>query len=159
MKIISHRGNISGADCENDPLGVLEALRRFEAEIDLWSIEGKLFLGHDFPQYPIDEQFVFNEKLWIHCKNLEAVEVLSGCGTKAHYFFHDRDLMTLTSQNIPWCNYGVYVKGGITVEGPPHAHIKKDILGICTDFPNEWLCSNEKGNIKRYTEEILEGVK
>ena len=143
MILISHRGNLNGADCENNPDGVLKALKEYEVEVDLWNINNKLFLGHDSPKYPIEKEFLFNEKLWIHCKNLEAVEFLLNNDIKTNYFFHDKDLMTLTNKGIPWCNYGVYISGGITVEKHPK-EIKIDILGVCTDYPHQWKNINKE---------------
>ena len=52
MKIISHRGNLTGPqpDKENTPEYVSRALDEgFDCEIDLWLINKDLYTGHDKP--------------------------------------------------------------------------------------------------------------
>ena len=79
MIYISHRGNINGKieEYENYPKYIDNAIDLgYDVEIDVWMVEGVLLLGHDEPQYGITQQWL-NErvhKLWIHCKNIEAVE-------------------------------------------------------------------------------------
>jgi len=61
MILISHRGNISGPNqsLENHPDYILTALKGgFDVEIDFWCLKKKLFLGHDYPQYPIKKNFL-----------------------------------------------------------------------------------------------------
>lgn len=138
FKIISHRGCLSGPDNkdENAPWQIREALNiGFDVEIDLWYNNNKLSLGHDSPTYDIAEDFL-TDKMWIHCKNYEAVEYMRN--KNINWFWHDLDKMTLTSQGFIWCFPDVYVAGGITVDlGTPHI-INKNILGVCTDYPIEW---------------------
>jgi hypothetical protein len=77
IKLISHRGNINGPNkkLENSPNYIREALDHgFDVEIDVWVLDGKYFLGHNAPQYPVLEEFLQNEKLWCHAKNLAALE-------------------------------------------------------------------------------------
>lgn len=107
----------------------------FEVEIDLWYTDNKLSLGHDSPTYTITEDFL-TDKMWIHCKNYEAVEYMSG--TNLNWFWHDLDKMTLTSQGKIWCFPDVYIDGGITVQLGKPRRINKNILGVCTDYPLEW---------------------
>jgi hypothetical protein len=60
MKLIAHRGLTDGPnkDLENNPKQILLAIdQSFDCEIDLWSIDSKLYLGHDLPVYPIDASF------------------------------------------------------------------------------------------------------
>jgi len=133
MIIISHRGNLNGRDSrlENNPDHVAEMSRIHQVEVDLWRINGELFLGHDGPQYQIDSDF-FNANLWVHCKNIEAAQYASGVGI--NWFWHETDKMTLTSKGHIWCFPNVYLKNGITVM---HHYAKDlpDIKGICTDYP------------------------
>jgi hypothetical protein len=136
MKIISHRGNIDGPDPsnENNPKQILKAIKNgFDVEIDVWFIKSKgYFLGHDKPVYPIDKKFLINKKLWCHAKNFKALEKMQK--DKLHYFWHEKDKITLTSLGILWCYPGTYTKSGITVmlsaEKP-----KQKIYGVCTDYP------------------------
>ena len=80
MILISHRGNLNGASAyENHPEYIQEALNQgFDVEIDVWWIDDTGFwLGHDKPQYLVDEYYLENPKLWCHAKNLEALLNLS----------------------------------------------------------------------------------
>jgi hypothetical protein len=79
MKIISHRGNICGpvSNKENRPSYIDCAIGNgYDVEIDIRSINGELWLGHDEPQYKIDHNWINKRRhyLWIHCKNLEAAK-------------------------------------------------------------------------------------
>lgn len=113
MKFISHRGNISGknTDEENRPSAILNAISLgYDCEIDLWLENNKLYLGHDYPEYLIREDFLkeFKDFLWIHCKNLEA---FLWCARLTHkkcfnYFWHETDKITLTSFAIIWAYPG-----------------------------------------------------
>ena len=58
MILISHRGNIDGVKPtkENSPEYILEAISLgYDVEIDVWKVDGKWFLGHDEPEYAIQE--------------------------------------------------------------------------------------------------------
>ena len=81
MKLIAHRGNINGVNKikENEPEYILEAIKlKYDCEIDVRLIDNILYLGHDLPSYQIDINFLLNNstKLWIHCKNYEALGYL-----------------------------------------------------------------------------------
>lgn len=134
MKIISHRGNLNGpGESENTPLQIYKALDRgFGCEIDLW-VTDKLMLGHDSPQYEVDSKFLETPDLWIHAKNLDALEYLQK--TKLNYFWHDKDDATITSHGIIWCYPGVYTPSGITVIVGDNAKINNKCYGVCTDYP------------------------
>ena len=138
MKIISHRGNLLGpCEKENHPIQVLEALRQgFDCEIDIRIKDKKFFLGHDNPQYEIDTEFIQQPGLWIHAKNLEALNELYS--TRLNYFWHDSDSATITSHGYIWCYPGNYLENGITVIKERNEIITEKILGICTDFPIDY---------------------
>ena len=140
MKIVSHRANLNGiCDAENHPQQIIEALEYFSVEIDVWSIDEKWFLGHDEPTYEVNKNF-FNKDMYLHCKNLQAVEELKK--TDLNWFWHEGDKITLTSRGNIWCYPKVYVDGGITVMfGKPTIEevscLPKNIAGLCTDWPVE----------------------
>lgn len=103
MKLIAHRGLYEGPDksLENRPEQILDALDLgFDAEIDLWKIDNKFYLGHDIPQFPITEHFLELPELWIHAKNLEALHWLSKTDLK--YFWHQNDERVITSNGFIW---------------------------------------------------------
>ena len=79
--LISHRGNTNGSDIdkENSPTTIAQTINNgFDCEVDLRVVENKLFLGHDLPQFQIELSFLneFKDKLWIHCKNFEALNYM-----------------------------------------------------------------------------------
>jgi len=104
MILIAHRGLYNGPDTnlENKPEQILKSLELgYDCEIDLWSVDSKLFLGHNEPQYEISNKFIFNNVgLWIHAKNLEALQWLSE--TPYKYFWHENDSFALTSNHYIW---------------------------------------------------------
>ena len=97
MLLISHRGNIDGKqpNRENHPDYIEEALnRRFDVEVDVWYIDETLWLGHDEPQYEVNFKWFFDRahQLWIHCKNVEAVQYFLSNDSQAqifNFFWHE----------------------------------------------------------------------
>ena len=138
MKLISHRGNLIGAKTclENHPDSIKHALEKgFDCEIDVWKKQNKFYLGHDFAQYQIDREFLLQDKLWIHCKNLQALVDLK---SEANVFFHNIDSYTLTSKGYVWAYPGseviedcVRVQFGVQ-------DIPENIYGICSDCVEEY---------------------
>lgn len=103
MILIAHRGNTSGPNLtlENNPEYVNSALELgFGAEIDVWLIDGSIFLGHDKPRFLISIDYLKNDMLLCHAKNKEAFEVMLAC-SDIHTFWHQEDEYTLSSKRIP----------------------------------------------------------
>ncbi len=74
MIYIAHRGNTNGRfeSYENEPTYIDLAIKKgFDVEIDVWFIDGILYLGHDEAQYGSDFRWFRDRlsKIWIHCKN------------------------------------------------------------------------------------------
>ena len=142
MKLISHRGNLSGSqpDRENSPQYIQEALNLgLDVETDVWFIKNQFFLGHDEPQYEINLDYLKNQKLWCHAKNSDALRLM--LDNKIHCFWHEKDKFTLTSKGIPWCYPKNYIKDGVVVlEGVSNPREFNDfyyhnkLYGICSDF-------------------------
>ena len=141
MKIISHRGNLTGPDpkTENTPKQIKLAIEKgFDVEVDVWVQHNNFYLGHDNPQHKVTHDFFskYEYYLWIHCKNIEAFNCFKNTGL--NYFWHDQDKVTMTSKGIPWCYPGTYVTAGITVvwDSDWKKIIKESpqILGVCTDY-------------------------
>ena len=140
MILISHRGNISGRieDVENRPDYIDDTIRLgYEVEVDVWVIEGTFHLGHDKPQYPISLNWLHQrkDKLWIHCKNIEAMEWFNDLLGTYHYFWHQEDTVTLTSKNYIWAYPGKQpIKNSIAVMPELHKDDLTSCLGICSDY-------------------------
>jgi hypothetical protein len=143
MILISHRGNINGklSEKENHPDYILAAIQAgYEVEIDVWFKDGKFMLGHDEPQYEFPFELMQNHysKLWLHCKNLEALEMflkLDATGSKLNYFWHESDKVTLTSKNIMWAYPRTQpLKGSIAVLPEWKEDDVSQCAGICSDY-------------------------
>lgn len=123
MIYIAHRGNIDGAqpELENDPDYIDLAIRRgYEVEVDLRVVGGKLYLGHDEPQYEITKDWLIDrsEVLWIHCKNIDALMFMRAFGSWGdgfHFFWHQEDDYTITSQGYIWAFPGKSLGDGKNV--------------------------------------------
>ena len=144
MKIISHRGNINGQELltENTPEAIDRAIDRFgmDVEIDVWMVDGKFMIGHDFGAYEVNLDFFINraEKLWIHCKNLEALTRL-GNFKDLNIFWHEEDTYTLTSKGYIWAYPGVD-KNECVVEVNLSGDIKDTYpFAVCTDYPIKFI--------------------
>jgi hypothetical protein len=139
MILISHRGNTNGKfeSYENEPAYIDKAISEgFDVEVDIWVLAGILFLGHDRPQYGIDYNWLQERKnkLWIHCKNIEALQF---CDDRLdlHYFWHENDTVTLTSQSTIWAYPGKQpIKNSIAVMPELYGDNIIECLGICSDF-------------------------
>jgi hypothetical protein len=139
MKLISHRGNIDGKNIEfeNHPDYIDKAISLgYDVEVDIWIISGDQFLGHDEPQFPIKSEWLNarKDKLWIHCKNIEAIEWFNP-KNEFNYFWHDKDTLTLTSKKIIWAYPGKQpILNSIAVMPEIFNDSVSGCLGICSDF-------------------------
>jgi len=140
--LISHRGNLNGANSEyeNYPTYIDTALNQgFEAEVDIRVSKNKIYLGHDEPQYEINEDWLISRtsKLWIHCKNIEAIEYLNQPKkhTQFNYFWHEEDTLTITSKGFLWVYPGKQpVINSIAVMPEEKQERLIDCIGICSDY-------------------------
>lgn len=144
---ISHRGNINGKipQNENHPDYIDEAIHAgYDVEIDIWMVDNELFLGHDEPQYKIIYNWLATryEKLWIHCKNVEAMVWFNMMGG-FNYFWHEEDTLTLTSKGFIWAYPGKQpIEDSIAVIPEIHNDDVSLCIGICSDeiekYKNEY---------------------
>jgi len=140
MILISHRGNIDGKfeSYENEPNYIDSTIRNgYDVEVDVWYVEGVLYLGHDEPQYGVDFEWFKQRlaKLWIHCKNIQALLYFKDCGHDAHYFWHEEDTVTLTSKGYVWAYPGKQpIKNSIAVMPEAEGDDIEHCLGVCSDF-------------------------
>ena len=157
--IIAHRGLLDGPDdsLQNRPDQVTKALGvGFHVEIDVWYIDGKWFLGHDGPEHSVDWSFLTDnsDRLWIHCKNLDAFfKLRTDISHQLNYFYHDSDAVVFTSKNHVWTYFGkretmhrssVCVMPEINYQWDEIVQMTKynAWYAICTDYPGKlkaWL--------------------
>jgi hypothetical protein len=151
MLIIAHRGLTDGPDelLQNHPDQVQRALDQgFDAEIDLWFLDNKWYLGHDGPEHETNWNLLSQQGLWIHCKNLPAFFELKKVAGNYNYFWHDSDLVVFTSQGYVWTYFGkpetcsansICVMPEVTYTWLEICSMVADDkwLGFCTDWPKK----------------------
>jgi hypothetical protein len=143
MILIAHRGNINGPNSalENHPDYVCKALSKgYDVEIDLWFMDEKLFLGHDEPEYLINKGFLLKTGLWIHCKNIDALNYLRNIDSSNPYFFHNTDDVTLTSNGYFWTYPGKQLTQWSIAVMPEMAQFNniETAFGICSDYMEKY---------------------
>lgn len=145
MKLIAHRGNTHGSKpmLENSPKYVDEALKAgFDAEVDLWFSHGEAMLGHDEPSWKVDRRWFYDrfDKLWIHCKDEDALEWCYD--SPFNFFYHDTDDYTLTSNKYIWAYPGKEFNSPFVVAVKPESDKEVDLsdiinrgyYGVCSDY-------------------------
>ena len=102
--------------------------------LDVWVNKEGIFLGHDNPNYKVDRDFFYNQRLWCHAKNLEALEYLLSINTKC--FYHNIDDYTLTSNGLIWTYPGENVNNkSIIVDLSKDWNTKNyNCFGVCVDY-------------------------
>lgn len=149
MKLISHRGNLTGpksAD-ENSPALVEEVIfQGYDVEVDVRVKDNRFWLGHDEPQYMVSEEWIKANQnyVWYHAKDLMALTALMMMGVNC--FWHNNDKYTLTSKGVIWAYPGSPVTGAYkTVSVLPEVHLQKlfalwpkDCYGVCSDHIGEF---------------------
>ncbi len=156
-KIISHRGNVYGPNgataptslatwmnYENNPQHIETVRQEFMVEIDLWKINKRLYLGHDYPEYEIHESFLHDEPkcgldLLIHAKNIDALVYCNQ--TALLVFWHQNDDYAITSLGDRIVVYpGKAIPKNSIIMQPEKAPFEQVLTAyaICTDFPYRW---------------------
>jgi hypothetical protein len=138
MKLIAHRGNISGREKnnENQPDYISNCIQKgYEAEIDVWHQDG-FYLGHDEAQYEVDLDFLLekHKSIWVHCKNIEALEMLSSI-KQLNVFWHEKDSYALTSHGFIWTYPHKKICSKSVIVASNAKYIKfQSCFGVCSDF-------------------------
>lgn len=109
MKIISHRGNISGPDHSHE--NTVEQIQKcidlgYDVEIDLRMRNGAPHLGHDSADHEVAADWLRERQsnLWIHVKEYSALVWLMSEVPTANFFCHESDRYTLVSNGKVWCH-------------------------------------------------------
>jgi hypothetical protein len=146
MKLIAHRGNINGRmeSWENEPTYIDLAISKgYDVEVDIWYKDNIFWLGHDKPDYGIDFRWLRdrNSKLWIHCKNIEAMTYFNANFKMFpfNYFWHENDTVTLTSLNYIWAFPNKQpIKNSIAVMPELNNDDTTNCIGICSDYVEKY---------------------
>lgn len=151
MIIISHRAKLSRdpePHDENNPTRIRELLARgYGVEVDLKIENGYCYLGHPSPAgdllfYIVESKFLMQKNLWIHCKNIDALEFCKDWNIR-HYFFHNTDDVTITSsgyfwtypnKSLPLTKYSIPVVYHRDSDLWSHEDLE-ECFAICTDEP------------------------
>lgn len=144
MIYIAHRGLFKGPDktLENHPGQIMYALEQgYNCEVDIRLVDNKLYLGHDEPQYEIDEYWLRDSNLWIHCKNKEAIDWFYKCNYWSYnYFWHEDDHYTLTSKGYIWTHPKAQLLSKSIMVMPEHFDdtlnntMNAKCFAICSDY-------------------------
>lgn len=109
VKFIAHRGNMSGPQptFENTDGYLKHAYsQNCLVEADIIQYQGKLYYGHDEPDQLADLEFLAKDGVFCHAKTLETLGALLDMNLTC--FWHERDQVTLTSNNKIWCYPGYH---------------------------------------------------
>lgn len=144
MIYIAHRGLYLGPDKlkENHPDQINLALELgYDCEIDVRVLDNKFYLGHDTPDYEVDEHWLQNSKFWIHVKNKEALcWFYEFQNYKYNYFWHEDDQYTLTSKGFVWTHPNSTLINASIMVMPEHVDmalnnaVQAKCFGVCSDF-------------------------
>lgn len=141
MKYIAHRGLFNGPEpvFENQPKQILLALSKgYDCEVDLRVEHGDFYLGHDTAQYAVNIEFLETPGLWIHAKNLAAVQHLLKSGL--NWFWHQTDDFTITRSGHIWTYPGCEITTQSVMVMPETLDTKLEksynvnCYAICSDF-------------------------
>ena len=150
-KLISHRGNLNGPnpERENHPDYIDESLKVVPfCEVDVWRIDDKFYLSHDYPDNApeVEREFFLMrwDQLIIHCKNIEALVYFRQYSEQFHFFWHQEDDYTLTSWNWIWAYPGKTVprvSGMKSVAVLPERmpYDTSNFSALCTDYVSALL--------------------
>jgi hypothetical protein len=127
---------------ENEPTYIDLAISKgYDVEVDVWYKDNILWLGHDKPDYGIDFSFISDRisKLWVHCKNIEAILYFKECSYDVNYFWHENDTITLTSLNYIWAFPNKQpIKNSIAVMPELFNDDVSSAMGVCSDFVEKY---------------------
>jgi hypothetical protein len=148
MRWILHRGNNTGPNSvENNPEKILSLIDDgYEIEIDLWYLNSRYYLGHDIAEYEVEESFLDNSGLWIHCKDAITLEFMNVNKKHLNYFYHTNEDYVLTSRGYIWCYVGKPPLEGSVIVLPEKALesytwsnlILKNCI-ICSDYNIDYV--------------------
>lgn len=139
MVYICHRGKKNEHEPENEISNITKNISLgYDCEIDIWKIDNKLYLGHDYAKDQIDIDFLLinSKKLWCHAKNIEALNYMLKY-KDLNCFWHQEDDYTLTSKGFIWVYPNKPLANGCIAVMPENTNYSISDMqicyGICTD--------------------------
>lgn len=143
MKLISHRGNLDSINSarENSPHYIIEAITAgYDVEIDVWSVDQELYLGHDEPQYSIKLDWLKDRRdsVWVHAKNFKALDYLVDKDLRV--FYHKQEEQSIINNcNLIWSHDLSNISSRSVIPLLALSDILDylhyvNVYGICSDF-------------------------
>ena len=140
-ELIAHRGNLKGpSKYENSPSYVLDAVKLgYKVEVDIWYCDGDWYLGHDYPRYLIDSDFIshISGVAFLHAKNLSALYAMLSIGGVS-CFWHENDDYTLTSCGKIWTYPNKMITSNSIIvcqnKLDTEKYISSNAFGVCSDY-------------------------
>lgn len=144
MLYISHRGNCSGLnpEQENTHNYIDSAIERgYDVEIDIWKVNNEYWLGHDAPIQKTTRDWLYQRKdrLWIHCKNFQALSDLVG-QPSFRVFYHEKEKHTIISNRLIWSHDLSEINSKCIIpllsmeDISTHINNVGSCYGICSDY-------------------------
>lgn len=162
-KIIAHRANLNGPDrnTENAQETITDAIKLgFDIETDIWCVDDVLYMGHDYDKKRfwrniLDFLLEHSDKLWVHCKNIEALVYLLKF-PELNVFGHDNDNYVLTSKGNIFTKPGYPSNPASVIVMPEMTPVYSiedfsNCYGVCTDYPIEV----QENRLMRFCQVIL----
>ena len=125
---IAHRGNINGKEpeLENDPDYLTGMFARgYDVECDIRYVDGKYYLGHDYPKYETNAEFLKNKHFWCHAKDGTTLRQALKDGLHCFFDNNPNASYTLTSKGYIWHWDG---------ENLVYVMDKNGLVGVCSDW-------------------------
>jgi hypothetical protein len=143
--LISHRGNINSRNprYENTIKYIDSTLKKkYNVEVDVYCFNDNFYLGHDKPEELVSTKFLETPALWIHCKNMEALEKLNR-NKKINCFYQtNAEHVSITSKGYHWlnskCNFSYPMSIVTFLYRKRNFRLKNNFAGICSDYVKEW---------------------
>ena len=145
MRFIAHRGNLEGPKpgLENTVDYLQTAFDEcYGIEVDLQTVNGVLYLGHDNPQEIVTHtvwKLLEKPGVYCHAKDLQSLALLitHNCET----FYHTNEDIVFTSKGKIWCYPGIYhpdIQNSIWLDchQPIPSYIHKTCYAVCGDNIN-----------------------
>lgn len=142
MLVYAHRGNLTGSISENEnTIGQIKRAlaKNVNVEVDVFYINDILYLGHDKPQEKIEKEFLKNNRILTHAKDIQTMFYLSQFREINSFIQKDENISVSThgnvivhqhySFNLDWANSKT-----IMVDLNLNKYKTPNVGGIITDF-------------------------